>query len=89
MRIPVLGDLGRRWGGGLPQALYPPSYYYQYAEEPEPKFMLVDASGKAVTIVTGFPAQVPPGFTVRPATPMEEATLAPMDGLGSDGESLF
>jgi len=91
MRVPVFGDLGRRGRGGYGQALYPPSYYYQYAEEPTPKFALVDASGKAITIVEGFPKHIPPGFTVRPITPSEEATGVPgmMGDLGCGGDSLF
>lgn len=82
----MLSDLGRRggggrrhWGGGRRYGygypyMYPPAYYYQQVEEPKPKFVLVDPSGKPVTIVRELPATLPPGYTFRPATPTEAAT---------------
>lgn len=85
------GGWGRRgWGGGgygYPY-LYPPDYYYQEIEPPKPKFVLIDPSGKAVTIIRELPAQLPPGYTFRAATPAEAATGV-LSGHGPENYSRF
>ncbi len=61
------GGWGPWWGGYVPG----------YVEPPQPKFVLIDPNGKPVMVITGLPANLKPGYTLRPATPAEAATGIP------------
>lgn len=65
---------GRGWGGyGYPY-LYPPGYIYDEVQPPQPKYVLLDANGKPITIVRQLPSNLPAGYSFRVATPTEAAT---------------
>lgn len=91
MRVPHLGDLGRKGGWGRRGwGMGPGPWWYGAPEPLENKFVLIDPSGKPIAVVKG-PPQVPAGWTFRVATPTEAALNKP-EGLsdymvrGPEGE---